>query len=149
MRATALKAANLENDRVQPDYSNSVLAGRIHRLVAAAFDSAILAIAITVGLLLSIAVAVPIVTIVLGVKIATLSDQGQTLGKVVTGLVIVDANSRKVVAARKSVLLRYLLPGILNMATFGVFGVVDILAMFRKDVWCPHDHMAGSVVVRK
>lgn len=69
---------------------------------------------------------------------------GQTIGKRMMSIAIVDASDR-VPAFFKLVGIRYALIQLLGFIPF--FGLIDILAIFRQDRRCIHDFMAQTRVV--
>jgi uncharacterized RDD family membrane protein YckC len=75
---------------------------------------------------------------------------GQTPGKQLLGHVVADASTGEAFTwgrmFLRDFLIRGLLFGLLNMITFGVFSLVDVLMVFRADRRTLHDQMAGSIV---
>ena len=82
-----------------------------------------------------------------------LASSGQTVGKRLLHVRIVDHQTHQVVPVWNSLALRYLLfagvPALLLDPTLGI-GVLllDIVFIFGKDRRCVHDLVAGTIVVR-
>jgi uncharacterized RDD family membrane protein YckC len=77
-----------------------------------------------------------------------LHAHGQTLGKRVVGTRIVRTDGAR--AGLPRILgLRILAPALLGAVPYAgaVFGLANILFIFREDRRCLHDHIAGTVVV--
>jgi uncharacterized RDD family membrane protein YckC len=92
----------------------------------------------------------------LTLQCALLAWRSQNLGKLVTGLRVVRAESGAPAGFMRGVLLRFLIPvGLifgLNALLFPLgflFLLVDFCFMFRQDRRCLHDLMAGTQVVRR
>ena len=77
-----------------------------------------------------------------------LSESGQTWGKKLLKLKIVDLEGRKPDFVRL-LGLRYLLGlAIYQVPILGpIYSIVDVLFIFREDKRCIHDHLAGTRVV--
>ena len=86
--------------------------------------------------------------IFLGVNWVFLGN-GQTVGKRVMGVQIVDLNG-SVLPVPKLMLARYLPWWAISAIPVvgGLFALIDALFIFRKDRRCLHDHIAGTRVVR-
>ena len=82
-------------------------------------------------------------------QIYLLSTRGQTLGKrwMKVRIVKLDGSSPGFVGA---VLLRAIVNGIISAIPYlgGIYGLVDILFIFREDRRCIHDLIAGTRVVK-
>ena len=78
-----------------------------------------------------------------------LVTKGQTLGKLVLGIRIVDAGSNGAATAVKILGLRYVLVMLVGAIPIigGLLGVIDFLFIFREDRRCVHDLIAGTKVV--
>jgi uncharacterized RDD family membrane protein YckC len=79
-----------------------------------------------------------------------LAKSGQTLGKRVVGIRIVNHRDGEKTPFDKIVLLR-LLPvqvAALIPAVGAFLSLIDVLLIFRKDQRCIHDHIAGTIVVK-
>lgn len=78
-----------------------------------------------------------------------LVKQGQTVGKKLVGVRIVDSSSERLVSFGRVFGIRYFLPAlIIQIPIVGtLFSLVDSLFIFRKDKRCIHDLMAGTKVV--
>ena len=78
-----------------------------------------------------------------------LLTKGQTLGKWMLGIRIVDAESNGAATAVKLLGLRYVLVMLVAVIPLigGLLGVVDFLFIFREDRRCVHDLIAGTKVV--
>lgn len=88
----------------------------------------------------------------------TLASRGQSIGKVLTGIQIVDANSSDLIPFFNVFVIRHqwtlplgilaiLVPGRVGVLVLGAIGLVDALFIFRRDRRCLHDYIAGSRVV--
>lgn len=78
-----------------------------------------------------------------------LATRGQTIGKLVLGIRIVDIDTNQVIPLVKQLLLRDLLIRVLVGIPFigGIIGLVDSLLIFRWDRRCLHDHLANTKVI--
>ena len=78
-----------------------------------------------------------------------LLTKGQTLGKWMLGIRIVDAESNGAATAVKLLGLRYVLVMLVAVIPIigGLLGVIDFLFIFREDRRCVHDLIAGTKVV--
>ena len=78
-----------------------------------------------------------------------LATRGQTIGKMIVGVRIVDYGTGQSVSFRKLIGLRYLPTWIITMIPyFGMlFTLVDALAIFTSERRCIHDLIAGTKVV--
>ncbi len=78
-----------------------------------------------------------------------LVDNGQTIGKKVLGIKIVDINGNK--ATVNDHLLKryavYFIPGQIPFAG-GLISLINILFIFGKTKRCIHDHVASTIVVK-
>jgi uncharacterized RDD family membrane protein YckC len=81
------------------------------------------------------------------VQIYLLSKDGQTVGKKLTKIRIVKLETGQNGGFMPNVILRALVPVIINSFT-GIFSLVDALFIFREDRRCIHDMLAGTTVVR-
>ncbi len=79
-------------------------------------------------------------------QVHSVASSGQTIGKAVLGIRIIDRRTRRPQEYAQSVVVRYGLTWLLNFIP--PFIVVDALAMLRKDNQSLHDQLAGSLVVR-
>ena len=82
----------------------------------------------------------------IAVQVILLGRDGQTIGKKLLAVRIVDVNTRQHAGFFKTVVLRGILNGLLNLIP--IYGLVDALLIFREDRRCLHDLIAGTVVVR-
>src|SRR3954452_4433280 len=77
-------------------------------------------------------------------------SKGQTPGKQVLGHVVADASTGEQFTWSqmflRDFLIRGLLFGLISTVTAGLFGLVDVLMVFREDRRTLHDQMAGSIV---
>lgn len=75
---------------------------------------------------------------------------GQTPGRQLLGHVVADANTGEAFGWGRMFLREFLIRGLLfwipNAVTFGIFGLVDALMVFRSDGRTLHDMTAGSIV---
>ena len=71
---------------------------------------------------------------------------GQSLGKVVMRVRIVDARTRKTGGFVQNLLLRTWVHAL--MVENCVYVLSDLLLIFRKERRCLHDYLAGTIVIR-
>ncbi len=78
-----------------------------------------------------------------------LATRGQTVGKRLVGVRIVDANTREIVPVWKSFGLRVaVIQAIASLPPVGgIIALVDILFIFGERRRCLHDHLAGTLVI--
>ena len=74
---------------------------------------------------------------------------GQTIGKRIVGTRIVTVDDSRILPLWKVFVLRYLTTSIAGQIPYagGVYGLVDVLFVFRADKRCLHDLIAGTKVV--
>jgi len=84
-----------------------------------------------------------------GIQIYLLVQKGQTIGKRMVGIRIVDYNDGTFLGAGRILGMRGVLPGIIAGIPYvgWLFALVDVLFIFGEERRCIHDHMAGSKVV--
>jgi uncharacterized RDD family membrane protein YckC len=128
------------------------LAGRGARLVTKIIDVILFGVAVAVivisfaiddglgGLSLLTLLAIPIVQVVL------LSKYGQTIGKKALDIRIVQASTEQNGGFVPNVLLRAWITFLLGIVP--LFGIVDVLFIFREDRRCIHDMIAGTRVIQ-
>ena len=77
-----------------------------------------------------------------------LSRYGQTIGKRIMGIAIVTLDNR-VPPFFQLIVQRYLIQWLAGRVPMvgGILRLVDILAIFRADKRCIHDHLAGTKVI--
>lgn len=75
-----------------------------------------------------------------------LTRDGQTLGKKALGIRIVRQDTRKNGGFVTNVLLRTMLNGLLGAVP--LYGLLDMVFIFRDDRRCIHDLIAGTIVVK-
>lgn len=77
-----------------------------------------------------------------------LSRYGQTIGKRMMGIAIVTMDNR-VPPFIQLIVQRYLIQWLAGQVPMvgGILRMVDILAIFRADKRCIHDHLAGTKVI--
>lgn len=77
-----------------------------------------------------------------------LSRYGQTIGKRIMGIAIVTLDNR-VPPFFQLIVQRYLIQWLAGRVPVvgGILRMVDILAIFRADKRCIHDHLAGTKVI--
>ncbi len=92
------------------------------------------------GLSLLTLLAIPIVQVVL------LSKYGQTIGKKALDIRIVQASTEQNGGFVPNVLLRAWITFFLGIVP--LFGIVDVLFIFREDRRCIHDMIAGTRVIQ-
>ncbi len=88
-----------------------------------------------------------IVLIYWSVQAVFLTKDGQTIGKKVTKIRIVNENTGENGGFVPNVLLRAIVNALLSLIPF--YALIDILFIFRKDRRCIHDFIAGTVVVNQ
>ncbi|HEY1065296.1 MAG TPA: RDD family protein [Pirellulales bacterium] len=83
------------------------------------------------------------------VTIYMLSTLGQTIGKYVVGIRIVNADDGRNPGFVKAFLMRGLVPGLIGgiPVVGAIFGIADPLFIFGDEKRCLHDYIAGTVVV--
>lgn len=86
----------------------------------------------------------------LGVQIYFLTTRGQTLGKMMLGIKIVNFDDEQNPGFVKAFLLRLFVNGLIGAVPFlGLaYTLADILFIFRDDRRCIHDLLAGTKVVK-
>jgi uncharacterized RDD family membrane protein YckC len=124
----------------------TTLASRGSRFFAAVVDSA----AILVVYLVAYALNTPAflflgVLAVAAIQIYYLSVQGQTIGKMVMNIRIVNFHTNENGGFVPNVLMRGILNGLLGFIPF--YALVDVLFIFRDDRRCIHDLIAGTKVI--
>jgi uncharacterized RDD family membrane protein YckC len=139
----------------RPDSARLELAGRGARLLAVILDSVVLGVpagviavtyAETDGISgLVIVFSVLTLTIFL-LQIVMLAKLGQTIGKRLVTIRIVGISNGKNGGFVTNVLLRGLVNGLL--AIVPIYGLIDVLLIFREDKRCIHDLIAKTHVVR-
>ncbi len=143
------------------------LAGRGTRLVAAILDTVLLLILLVpamfvtgymdramrqeVGwpeMLLQSALGIGLYLLMHGYTLAT---RGQSLGKVLLGIQIVDENSRQILSFGRLVGLRLLPIWVIALVPIigNLFGLIDSLMIFSSRRQCLHDRIAGTLVIIK
>lgn len=83
---------------------------------------------------------------VLGYQLHLLVTTRQSLGKRMMGIQVVRTDGSPIELGRL-ILLRNLVPVLINYATCGLFDIVDALMIFTSDRRCLHDHIADTRVV--
>ena len=98
---------------------------------------------------MSTAGSIAFVIIFMAINSYLLVTKGQTLGKSMLGIRIVDVASNGAATAVKLLGLRYVLVMLVAVIPFigGLLGVIDFLFIFREDRRCVHDLLAGTKVV--
>ena len=85
-----------------------------------------------------------------------LATRGQSIGKWLLGIQIVDADTNELLSIRRIVMQRVIpvfllpVPGIVTgIPPIGILLVlIDIAPIFREEPRCVHDMLAGSKVIR-
>jgi uncharacterized RDD family membrane protein YckC len=154
---------------------NDELAGRFTRYAAAVVDG-ILVLVITlpvmfatgflartldqqVGLVEQIGMTLFGMAVMLALNGYLLATRGQTIGKLLTKIQIVDAQSGGLLPFVRVFVLRYLwlspllfvvalIPGTVDDSLVNVAALIDALLIFGATRRCLHDFIAGSKVVR-
>jgi len=88
--------------------------------------------------------------ILLGVQIYLLTTRGQTMGKKLIGIKIVNFDDESNPGFVKAFLLRMFVNGMIGAIPFvgAAYSLVDICFIFRADRRCLHDLLAGTKVVK-
>lgn len=78
-----------------------------------------------------------------------LNRYGQTIGKRIVGVAIVNISSGRILPLSKVIILRYLPLWLASVIPFTslVVPLFDALFIFRPDRRCIHDHIAGTKVI--
>ena len=78
-----------------------------------------------------------------------MTTAGQTIGKRIVTIRVVDAATGQVPAFARQLGLRYGVPWFLSLIPVvgAALGLIDVLMIFRSDRRCLHDHLAGTIVV--
>ena len=157
------------------DSGGDELAGRFTRLAAAMVDG-LLVMAITlpvgiatgfnvraqtqqVGLLEQLAMVALGLIVMLAFQGYLLATRGQTIGKLLTKIRIVDAKTGALISFVRVYVYRYLwlmplvliaalIPGQVDDVLINLVALVDGLFIFGKERRCLHDYIAGSKVIR-
>lgn len=79
------------------------------------------------------------------VQFYLLAARGQTIGKILLHIKIVDINTGENGGFVPNVVMRTLVNGLLGIIPF--YGLVDILFIFREDRRCVHDLIAKTTVI--
>ncbi len=151
-----------------------VLAGRFTRLAAAIVDSLLMmaiifpiqyltgsfsrAMAQQIGWIEQIGMSLFGYLVMLTLNGYLLLDRGQTIGKMLTGIQIVDAQNGALLPFLRVFVFRYLwlvplsaivifIPGAWDDQLVGLVALIDVLMIFGAERRCLHDHIAGSRVV--
>ncbi|PIR48319.1 hypothetical protein COU80_05100 [Candidatus Peregrinibacteria bacterium CG10_big_fil_rev_8_21_14_0_10_55_24] len=95
-------------------------------------------------LVLVVAIAVIALFLLNAAQWILIAMRGQTIGKILMHIRIVDARTHKIPTVVRSLLLRTWLNSCLNSS--GVYFLVDVLLIFREDRRCIHDFIAGTIV---
>jgi uncharacterized RDD family membrane protein YckC len=157
------------------DSGGDELAGRFTRLAAAMVDG-LLVMAITlpvgiatgfyvraqtqqVGILEQFAMVALGLIVMLALQGYLLATRGQTIGKLLTKIRIVDAKTGALLPFVRVYVYRYLwlmplvliaafVPGQVDDVLINLVTLVDVLFIFGKERRCLHDYIAGSKVIR-
>jgi uncharacterized RDD family membrane protein YckC len=138
------------------------LAGRGDRLGAAIIDAVLCLVMIAAAVAVAAALgldfqATPVrIGLASGVlplavlQMVLLSLRGQTLGKALMGVRVVDQEDGRNPGFVRVVLLRQFLPGVITALPYlgKVFWLIDCLCIFGEERRCLHDVIAGTKVVR-
>jgi len=135
------------------DVSSQPLADRLLRVGATLIDALLVAVVLVAGY-----VAGTIAEVVFGLgmlalatmQLVMLTQSGQTIGKRLVGIRIVDATSGDHAGFFRVVVLRTLLNGALCGVPYAgqAYALVDYCFVFREDRRCLHDHIAGTKVIK-
>ena len=87
-------------------------------------------------------------SVLANVQTYLLATSGQTIGKRVMQIRVVDARTGRYPGWVRLVILRAYVNGLFAAATFGLYGLVDALFIFRDDRRTLHDRLARTRVDR-
>ena len=129
------------------------LASRPSRLGAKLIDAGLYAVAIGIAAIF-LAVSVPLGVLLLALailgipiyQVVLLTRDGQTIGKKLLDIRIVDVETGQNAGFGSNVVMRAWVNALLN--AIPLYGLVDILFIFRQDRRCIHDLIAGTRVVK-
>ena len=136
-----MEKVDYEDGRAESYY----LAGRGARLVAQIIDGVALAAAIALGATNHPAMAVVLGLLFVIFQTYLLSTEGQTIGKSLMKIKIVEAHDQSNPGFFRAVFLRHVVTAFLGIIPF--FSLANILFIFREDYRCIHDHLAGTIVI--
>ena len=129
------------------------LASRLSRLGAKILDNLVLFIIYILVIVSAFAGSSGLVVVFLviglgylALQTVWLSTRGQTTGKRIVGIKIVQASTGENGGFVSNVVLRAWVNGLLNIVP--LYGLVDILFIFRNDRRCIHDLIAGTIVIQ-
>lgn len=89
-------------------------------------------------------------TVFLLVNVVLIYRRGQTLGKLICGIVVVTKDDRIVSGNRYLFLRQVPIWLICQIPYLGpIFGLLDVVAIFRSEKKCIHDEIAGTKVVMR
>ena len=146
-RAPALNASWI----VDPDAISSTLSKRRTRAGAFLIDQTIAACAISAGYVSGVGVLSSISLVVMGaIQLFLVATRGQTIGKMILKIVIVDQFDKNPPGFVRAALIRQLPLMLINSfaPTFTlVYLVVDGLPIFSASRRCIHDRLAGTIVI--
>ena len=142
---------------IQLEEGQTVLAGRFARLLAFLIDGVFMAVVTRIlGRLAGDSVlgggVSAILFVALGiVQIILLVSRGQTLGKLIVKIAIVDQFDKEPPGFVRAALIRYL-PQIIFSALYPpgatIYVAIDSLFIFGAERRCFHDRLAGTIVVK-
>jgi len=79
-----------------------------------------------------------------------LATRGQTIGKLIMGIQIVDYHTGELLSLWKLFFMRDFVIGMLGLIPIGgLIGLVNVLMIFGEEKRCVHDHLAGTKVVNR
>ena len=148
------KAGAAFEPTTSPGPAGHKLAGRLSRLGAKILDGLALLmmyIFIAISFITDAPGAFALIFLLVGLgilvmQVVWLAKDGQTIGKKLVGIKIVLASTGQNGGFVPNVLLRAWLNALLNIVP--MYGLIDILFIFRSDRRCIHDLIAGTAVVR-
>ncbi len=96
-----------------------------------------------------------ILVLVLGIALSIaniylLASKGQTIGKSIVNIRIVDAGTNSKTGFWRIIGLRSFIPGLINTIPLvgSIFSIVNVLFVFSKDNQCLHDKIADTYVIK-
>ena len=122
------------------------LAGRGSRLIASIIDGVIFVALLLIGGWIHPSLGLIAFVVFIIVQVVLLTKDGQTVGKKALNVRIVKMDTNENGGFVPNVLLRLVLNGLIGIIP--LYGLVDVLFIFREDRRCIHDMIAGTQVVK-
>ena len=125
---------------------SQIFASRVSRLGASVIDGLIAGAGFLVLIYILPTLGLLVLLAIIAVQMILLTRDGQSLGKKALNIRIVVYRTGENGGFVPNVLLRTIVNGLIGIIP--LYGVIDILFIFRRDRRCIHDLIAGTVVVR-